>query len=38
MDDLKRLRDRFEAILKRLADSGVKWPINLFRAYGSKTE
>nr|WP_284316306.1 extracellular solute-binding protein [Labrys miyagiensis] len=31
-------RDEFEAALKTLADSGVKWPIDLFRAYGTKTE
>lgn len=28
----------FQAALKTLADSGVKWPIDLFRAYGTKTE
>lgn len=31
-------KDEFEGALQKLADSGVKWPIDLFRAYGTKTE
>lgn len=31
-------KDEFEGALKALAASGVKWPIDLFRAYGTKTE
>ena len=31
-------KDEFEGALKALAGSGAKWPIDLFRAYGSKTE
>jgi len=31
-------KDEFEGALKALASSGVKWPIDLFRAYGTKTE
>jgi multiple sugar transport system substrate-binding protein len=32
-------KDEFEALLKTLSTQpGVKWPIDLFRAYGTKTE
>lgn len=31
-------KDEFEGAMKALAASGVKWPIDLFRAYGTKTE
>ncbi len=31
-------REEFEAALKTLKASGAKWPIDLFRGYGTKTE
>lgn len=31
-------KEELEDVLQKLADSGVKWPIDLFRAYGTKTE
>lgn len=31
-------REEFDDVLQKLAASGVKWPIDLFRSYGTKTE